>query len=583
MAGGQLGCMTESNVNYFRLLLLLINGGKDVLSCLFKSRMTPNMTMDVYLQCNKNTLLGLKKKKKKISQKQWDLLFPVARPDEWDVSLWCLLLGSICGISPPADWNNPPPSGDVSIEADLVRLRLFRNEICHSAEVRVENIRFPNLWKDISEVLLRLINYDHQHRQRLEQTIETYKEGPLPSSSDQRHLLLELKGWQTLDGMEDISCIKTTIKDLKEMIEPLDSKIVQPLDDAFVKMNKKLDKLPTIDQLDSMTDKHNEKWSATVTGMIKDLDRTIKKCRSAFKSIRMHTDPRYSDVDRKLSVFSKMIKGFKKNHVDSMKDLVGLMESQDRLSRTMLHNQEIIMRQQEEDRNRQDEQRKSQDEDRKRQARMETLLLKCLSCVDKQGDVTDERRVRQEAPTGQTGSGIRMDCGHHYGTEDLGDYVDHLLQRGLSSLTCYKGKCGTEWHISELRQKLHWTDDTNMRVETALNRNYFAKSDIKECPSCKSYCTRQNVRDVRVRCLCCSRFEFCWVCLQEWTSNMEHVMCARVNKHDAPPSYLTGWETPIGYFLNVVHYTIHKTFTGDPLEAIPFLENLSTTPASRYN
>ena len=77
---------------------------------------------------------------------------------------------NICGLSPPSTtgWDKFPTPSDLSVEADIVRIKLFRNEhfghIPHSA---VSDADFKALWAEISSPLLRL-GIDQKEIDRLE-------------------------------------------------------------------------------------------------------------------------------------------------------------------------------------------------------------------------------------------------------------------------------------------------------------------------------------------------------------------------------------------------------------------------------
>ena len=81
-----------------------------------------------------------------------------------------MLLRNICGLSPPSTtgWDNVPTPSDHSVEADIVRIKLFRNKhfghIPHSA---VSEADFKALWAEISSPLVRL-GIDQKEIDRLE-------------------------------------------------------------------------------------------------------------------------------------------------------------------------------------------------------------------------------------------------------------------------------------------------------------------------------------------------------------------------------------------------------------------------------
>ena len=105
-----------------------------------------------------NSLLG----KRVLRAAQWDKLFPPdgAAPDSqtFDITLLFLLLANICGLSPPrSGWHSKPSPGDNSLEANLARVKFFRNELYgHVTSTGIDTPTFSSLWKEISAALVAL-------------------------------------------------------------------------------------------------------------------------------------------------------------------------------------------------------------------------------------------------------------------------------------------------------------------------------------------------------------------------------------------------------------------------------------------
>ena len=118
--------------NGAKLSSLLIDGGTTVLRNVF-DRYHPPTNLAASLNANYVILANLFKRKV-LHKPQWDLLFPPggATPDSktFDITLLFLLLSNICGLSPPlSGWHKSPPSSDTSLEANLTRIKLYRNEL----------------------------------------------------------------------------------------------------------------------------------------------------------------------------------------------------------------------------------------------------------------------------------------------------------------------------------------------------------------------------------------------------------------------------------------------------------------------
>ena len=146
--------------NGAKLSRLLIDGGTTVLRNVF-DRYHPPANLAAGLLANYLTLNALKTRRV-LHQPQWDLLFPPggAIPDSntFDITLLFLLLTNICGLSPPlSGWHKPPPSSDTSQEANLTRVKLFRNELYgHVTSTGVQTALFNVKWQEISKVLVDL-------------------------------------------------------------------------------------------------------------------------------------------------------------------------------------------------------------------------------------------------------------------------------------------------------------------------------------------------------------------------------------------------------------------------------------------
>ena len=146
--------------NGAKLSSLLIDGGTTVLRNVFDSYHPPaNLAASLSA---KYVILANLFKRNVLHKSQWDLLFPPggATPDSntFDITLLFLLLTNICGLSPPlSGWHKPPPSSDTSLEANLTRMKLYRNELYgHVTSTGVQTAVFNVKWQEISTVLVAL-------------------------------------------------------------------------------------------------------------------------------------------------------------------------------------------------------------------------------------------------------------------------------------------------------------------------------------------------------------------------------------------------------------------------------------------
>ena len=146
--------------NGAKLSRLLIDGGTTVLRKIFDGH-HPSANLAADLNTNKSILNNLLKKKA-LHKPQWEKLFPPSgvAPDSntFDITLLFLLLTNICGLTPPpSGWHTKPPPRDTSHEANLARVKFYRNVLYgHVTTTGVDTPTFSALWTEISGVLVSL-------------------------------------------------------------------------------------------------------------------------------------------------------------------------------------------------------------------------------------------------------------------------------------------------------------------------------------------------------------------------------------------------------------------------------------------
>ena len=101
-------------------------------------------------------------KKAKITTPEWNCLYlspgVYGKSSDFDITLTFRLLRTICFLSPPhTGWNNLPNDSDHSLKSDLTRIKWYRNKVYgHSQNMEIPNAEFVDLWRKISEALLRI-------------------------------------------------------------------------------------------------------------------------------------------------------------------------------------------------------------------------------------------------------------------------------------------------------------------------------------------------------------------------------------------------------------------------------------------
>ena len=198
---------SEEKTNGTRLARLLVDGGthalREFLHSLYPVKAFPD-------ELNKNfTLFQNLKRKRKIFDDQWEKLFPSSGdlPDSktFDITLLHLLLREICYLTKPiTGWHDMPADGDNTQEAHIVRIKCFRNDLCHSISTDIPGDEFEAKWAKISHSLVNLgldqteidrlktEPIDHDTKRRVEEEVKKIYWEPRVSSVEQElHQLKE--------------------------------------------------------------------------------------------------------------------------------------------------------------------------------------------------------------------------------------------------------------------------------------------------------------------------------------------------------------------------------------------------------
>ena len=151
---------TKETTNYARLCCLLVDIGTQVLRDEFDAIHAP-ANLHALLAAKIKTLKSLRARKI-INPIQWGKLFPAVPTSvsshDFDTTLLMVLLRNLCGLTPPlTGWDALPPATDLSREADIARVKYFRNTVYgHAENASVDDIRFNDYWRDIRDTLVRL-------------------------------------------------------------------------------------------------------------------------------------------------------------------------------------------------------------------------------------------------------------------------------------------------------------------------------------------------------------------------------------------------------------------------------------------
>jgi hypothetical protein len=176
-------CSSDETCNGTKLMRLILDGGTEALRIVLRNKHSGNLQVVLSCTCSSSTCTSScklcnyhilsKLKGKIIKPNQWNKLYPgPTNPpniNDFDITLLSVLLRNICSLSaPPLGWDNMPNSSDLSEVADIIRIKLFRNErFGHKSRTAVSMADFKKFWAEMSLPLVRL-GIDQKEIHRLE-------------------------------------------------------------------------------------------------------------------------------------------------------------------------------------------------------------------------------------------------------------------------------------------------------------------------------------------------------------------------------------------------------------------------------
>ncbi|XP_022778373.1 E3 ubiquitin-protein ligase DZIP3-like, partial [Stylophora pistillata] len=152
---------TKGTTNYARLCRLLVDFGSQVLRDSFDAIHPPVGLQSILTRHPmRATLLTLRTRV--LNPIQWGKLYPSVPSSvssaNFDFFLLLILLRNICGLTPPATgWDSLPLATDVSKEANIARLKYYRNVVYgRASQASVDDATFNIYWQDISDAIIGL-------------------------------------------------------------------------------------------------------------------------------------------------------------------------------------------------------------------------------------------------------------------------------------------------------------------------------------------------------------------------------------------------------------------------------------------
>ncbi|XP_053388518.1 uncharacterized protein LOC128551643, partial [Mercenaria mercenaria] len=224
---------TDNRVYLYRLLTLNIDCGTTIVRNLIDDKCR-NTALTALLAQERRTVINLRANKT-ITKVQIDLLYPQSGTPpttaDFDLSLATCLLRSLkqFGLNSKFTWNATPQPGDTSLEADLCRLRMYRNELAHiSSTTGIQETDFSAKWADIEGALHRLNGLVQNPVQGLQQIINDYKTGPLDPEAE-KEIEKQIEKMQKMEERLEIEVqdIKKGVADVTKDIHEMKDEVIE--------------------------------------------------------------------------------------------------------------------------------------------------------------------------------------------------------------------------------------------------------------------------------------------------------------------------------------------------------------------
>ena len=208
---------SEEKTNGTRLARLIIDGGTHVLRKVLDSVYPEPTLLANDLKKNLIKFQALKSKRV-INKDQWDMIFPTSGPPdskEFDITLLHLLIREVCYLPVPlTGWHKMPADDDQSLEANIARIKCFRNELCHSKSTSIPNEEFEDKWSTIASSLEAIEIGVYRKK------IQALKNDSIDHKT-QKRVEEEVEKWQQFQELEDINPISQLDSYLPDIQEPM--------------------------------------------------------------------------------------------------------------------------------------------------------------------------------------------------------------------------------------------------------------------------------------------------------------------------------------------------------------------------
>ena len=191
---------SETKENFYRLSTLLVDGGSTALRDVFDSIHLPTTLPTVLSNPSNQAKLRTAGLARPLLNKLYPSPGACGKSEDFDITLLALLLRHICNLISPAGtgWNKMPVASDLTLSADITRIKCYRNELyAHARAVHVDNNDFQRLWKELECIFIRLARHVNPASvKKWKEDIKVYLLGPLTPECEQHAKELEAEWYR---------------------------------------------------------------------------------------------------------------------------------------------------------------------------------------------------------------------------------------------------------------------------------------------------------------------------------------------------------------------------------------------------
>lgn len=144
---------TSDTTNFARVARLLLGPCTDVLRAVLMKEISP---LDLESKVRLFVANQQKNNKSKITKTQEQLVYG-RDYSKFDITLLYFLLRNLCSIPPhKRQWGNAPLPSDMSVSANIERIRLIRNKYGHNSEFSISVNNFNDIWQEMFDIVKNL-------------------------------------------------------------------------------------------------------------------------------------------------------------------------------------------------------------------------------------------------------------------------------------------------------------------------------------------------------------------------------------------------------------------------------------------